>query len=178
MFSFSFSALSATSDRQVKLGSQNERRSTCQSRKAASEMWTHTVERCPIPLPSLPGRRRRSRDPTRPTHGAVPCPTAPLRCRTEKDAKKADVGWPPAATSCKTPPVSPSLPGRGGTGERAGTCPSLPRNPWRLWPLQTEPLSEAEGLRVVPLSRGLPPLHLFTTHPVFLSVCFTHHRLH
>lgn len=36
----------------------------------------------------------------------------------------------------------------------------------------------ATELCIVPLSRGLPPLRLFTTHPVFLSVCFTHHRLH
>lgn len=49
-------------------------------------------------------------------------------------------------------------------------------NPRRLRALQTEPLSgESRALCPAP---GLPPLHLFTTHPVFFSVCFTHHRLH
>ena len=104
----------------------------------------------------------------------------------QKGYKKSRLGtvrddcWqqPAAKTLPCSQPSHASLSSRGGTGERRGKCPSLCRKPWRLWPLQTEPLSGAERLRIVPFSRGLPPLHLFTTHPVFLSVCFTHHRLH
>lgn len=91
--------------------------------------------------------------------------------------RRSRVRQPGQHPAAKILPILPAFPVQGSVAvgrEDGWTCRKALASP----ATSDRAIERAERLRIVPLPRGLPPLHLFTTHPVFFSVCFTHHRLH
>lgn len=111
------------------------------------------------PSASLAGRRRGCGDMSR---GAVSCLRAALRFCTYKDAEEAGWGSPDSTQLQKSSLFSQLSPckARWQWGERMD---GRAAKPWRLRPLQTEPLSGRRGCALCPFPEGC-----------LLSICLPH----